>query len=238
MTDETVITAGGVLKSFGGGKFGGYGVLKSTPKDPDRQNEFFWDGTDFELQDRGTVPVLWFHGLDPLFKGRKLSRAIPTLDSVGVYFETRLVATDERMEQLIDLGNRGGLAYSTGSASHLVEKKTMGNGTRRIDVWPIVEVSLCLQSQAVEPRAKVLPLKTIASDITPFAQMMDQRDRVAKAEARAREIHVDLIKRAHEQRMREFERSQHSDAISEEQAYYNALAQLAIDKFELVKAKA
>src|SRR5688500_13304128 len=221
MIDGTVVTAGSAVKALGGGRFAGYGGLYTSADDTDRQNEYFHRACDFDLADRHSVPAMYHHGLDPTFKGRKLARAIPHEDDAGVYFETRLVATDEPTERLIDAGNRGLLAFSSGSAAHLVQKKTMPNGARRIDVWPIVELSLCPQDWAVEPRAKVVALKTFAIDMVPFTQLMAQQDANVEAGRRAAEIHAQVLVRQHEMRMREIEQSLHSESKAEEHAYYN-----------------
>jgi len=207
MIDGTVVTGGGPVKALGGGRFAGYGVLFTSADDPDLENEFFVRATDFDLTDRGSVPLMWRHGLDPTFKGRKLARAVPYEDDKGVYFEMRMIATDELTEQLIALGNRSELAFSSGSASHVVEKTTMPNGTRRIDTWPIVELSMTPKDYAVEPRAAVVSLKTFAIEtVPPFSELVGQQQleqRAEKAVQKFYQMRAQFAWQQHEVAMRE-----------------------------------
>ncbi len=104
----------GFVKSLGGGKIGGYGVLFTSVNDPDREDEFFHQGTDFDLDDRGSLPIFWHHGLDPTIKRRKLSRGIPLIDGKGVFVETTLTRTDDVSEKILDMAEREQLAWSRG----------------------------------------------------------------------------------------------------------------------------
>src|SRR5687768_3905506 len=87
---EMLVFDGGAVKSLGGGRVGGYGILFTTAKDPDLQGDFFTKATDFELEDRNSVPVFWAHGADPALKQQKLGRASYRVDDAGIWFETKI----------------------------------------------------------------------------------------------------------------------------------------------------
>src|SRR5689334_15393242 len=120
--EVNLVSAGGGVKALGSGKIGGYGVLFTSAADPDRHGEFFHEGTDFDLEDRGSLPVFWHHGKDPTFGKRKLTRGVPTIDAKGVFVEATLPRGDEVSENILEMAERNLLGWSSGSALHLVEK--------------------------------------------------------------------------------------------------------------------
>jgi hypothetical protein len=89
---------------------------------------------------------------------------------------------------------------------------------------PLVEASLT--RTPCDPTAVATALKGFTAHCN-FKSLVNHA-----AERRAAQIYADLLVSQHEMRMAEFETSLHSDAISEEQSFYNALAQLQIYKYE------
>ena len=156
--DDLVVFDGGAIKSLGDGLYGGYGILFTSERDPDIEREFFTKATEFELEDRTSVPVYWHHGLDPALKGRKLSKATYRVDEAGVWFETKLQERDEYEKYIKKLADMGKLGWSTGATSHLVQKKALSNAIELVK-WPIGELSL--DHRPVEPRTSAIAIKSL-----------------------------------------------------------------------------
>lgn len=171
--DDILAFDGGAIKALGDGKYGGYGVLFTTEKDPDLQREFFTKATDYELEGRTSVPVYWHHGLDPALKGRKLSHATFRMDDAGIWFETKLEERDAYEKAVKKLADMGKLGWSTGATSHLVQKKSLGSATELV-VWPVGELSL--DHRPVEPRTTAVAVKSLEDefDLSEFIKSFER----------------------------------------------------------------
>lgn len=157
---EMLVFDGGAVKSLGDGRIGGYGVLFT--KDTDLQGDRFSKTTDFDLEGRVSVPVLWAHGADPVLKTTKLARANYRVDDAGIWFEMKLEERgqyEKFVQQMKKLSQMEKLGFSTGSAPHLVKRKDIGGGIFDIEEWPIVELSLT--HRPVEPRTSAMALKSL-----------------------------------------------------------------------------
>jgi phage head maturation protease len=200
LDDHTLIYFGDTVKALPGGRVGGYLVKFSTADDPDLAGDFFTPDTDFDLYEGKRLPVLYDHGLDETLKRRKLGRASAKADDVGVWVEAQLELRDEYEKSVYELARQGKLGWSSGSASHLTERKSVG-GAKQIVEWPIVEASLT--PRPCEPRAECMPLKSYVESNHPTepdpappdgVKFADTLDAVLAAvegcTRRAREIHA------------------------------------------------
>ena len=166
MSDDMLIASGAEVKALGDNRIGGYLVRFSSASDPDLTGDYFTPETDFDLEGRKSVPVLYHHGLDGTLKKRRLGRAELRIDDAGVWMEAQLSARDEYEQAVYALIEQGRLGLSSGSATHLVEKNSDG----KISAWPIVEASIT--PTPAEPRTRVFPLKSLltAPEAEPEAQ--------------------------------------------------------------------
>lgn len=158
-----LIYFGSAVKALGNGKVGGYLVefsdvesRKGAP--PDLTKEFFTKNTDYDIEGGEKKTVYFDHGLDPVLKRRKLSKAELKVDEVGVWAETVLDTRDKYLAKIYEMVEKGILGWSSGSASHLVEKKKSAGGFVEITAWPIVEASLT--HTPANPYSTAVPLKS------------------------------------------------------------------------------
>lgn len=164
--DDTLAFYGGAVKALGGGKVGGYIILYSGPNDPDLERDYFTKDTDFFIEDGEQRPILYRHGTHPQVKSLKLGKAKLTFDEQGIYAEGELADflpgekdLRKRYLKLIQkMAADGDLGWSSGSMSHLVEKKQVGKSFE-ILAWPIGEASLT--PIPVEGRTSAFPLKEL-----------------------------------------------------------------------------
>ena len=161
--EKTTISYGGEIKSLGDGKLGGYLVRFSSELDPDLEDDFFAKDTDFDMDFPGLATVYFNHGVDPKIKQRKLGKAKLKLDEFGIWAETILQERDEYEKFLINLAKEGKLGWSSGTASHLIERESVGKAFK-ITRWPL-GLDASLTHTPAEPRNTVIPLKSFMSDL-------------------------------------------------------------------------
>lgn len=167
--EDTLTFYGGEVKALGNGKVGGYAILFSTPKEPDLCGDFFTKDTDFFVENEGTAIMLYDHGLDGTLKRRKLGRGTLRMLDAGLWYEAQLEMRDEYDKAIYGLVEKKKLGWSTGSASHLVERERVGKAWY-IKSWPIIEVSLT--PVPCEPRTEAVPLKSLALEHIEIEQMV------------------------------------------------------------------
>jgi hypothetical protein len=69
------------------------------------------------------------------------------------------------------------LNFSTGSASHLVDRVPPSGKVGWLKRWPITELSLCPRESAAEPRA-VVSVKSLGAVVSPeFLEELERRRR-------------------------------------------------------------
>ncbi|MCM3903667.1 MAG: HK97 family phage prohead protease [Pyrinomonadaceae bacterium] len=216
--DDFLVMQGGAVKSLSdSGKFGGFLILFDVV---DLENERFTKRTITWLEDGDRRPLIYAHGQSKEFGKRKITHVTVENQADGVWVEGRLpIAESLKVEQLWEGIKADKLGLSSGSSSHLVEKRRVGNVVE-LSTWPVFEASLTFNP--AQTRSRAMALKSLSpADFDLFA------DHRPGPEARAREIYVQTVIDRYEQVMRDFERSQHADAKAEEFDYYNALAQVA-----------
>jgi HK97 family phage major capsid protein len=147
-------------------RVGAYAVRFSGPDEKDLTGEYFTKATNFGKNEGNGADVMFNHGepigdksifkkiADIAFEAAKAVK-----DDIGIFVETVLDLADEYQKAIFDLIQAGKLAWSTGSASHVIKKAEDGQILR----WPIVEVSFT--PVPAEPRLpKIVSLKSVVLD--------------------------------------------------------------------------
>lgn len=156
LADELVFF-GGEVKALDGGKVGGYLVRFSTANDPDLTGDYFTSATDFGGAQKSAV--YYQHGLDAKIGKRKLGEADHKIDSVGVWVEAQLNARDEYEKAIYEMAKAGKLGWSSGTAAHLVTRRTAGKASE-ITSWPL-GLDASLTPTPAEPRNVAVSLKSL-----------------------------------------------------------------------------
>lgn len=138
------------------GKVGGYLVRYSTQDDPDLTGDYFTSQTDFGESEK--LPVLYHHGFDKKIGKRKLGVAQLKRDEVGLWAEAQLELRDEYEKTIFELAKSGKLGWSSGAASHVVEREDTGKA-HHIKQWYLAEASLT--PTPAEYRNQVISVKTL-----------------------------------------------------------------------------
>lgn len=158
MSDEFLVMHGGTVKALGNGKVGGYLVTFSGPDDPDLDGDFFTKDTDFSENE--TSLVFYQHGLDGKLKRRVLDpKATLKKDEFGVWVEAQLQLRDEYERFIYQRAKEGKQGWSSGTASHLVEREPVGKA-HWIKSWPL-GLDASLTPTPAEPKNVALSLKSL-----------------------------------------------------------------------------
>ena len=153
---ETLIAFGGAVKALGDGKVGGYLVRFTTEDEPDLEGEYFTKDTDFGEAE--SAPVHYQHGMDAKIGKRRIGRAEHKIDEFGVWAEGQLNLRDEYENFIYAMAEKGKMGWSSGTASHLVERQITAKATW-IKSWPL-GLDDTLTPVPAEPRNEAVPLKS------------------------------------------------------------------------------
>jgi HK97 family phage major capsid protein len=168
MDDETLIQYGDAIKSIeetpDGLKVGGYLVRFSTLDDTDLAGDYFTADTDFGEAEKSDG---WFNHRKPVYFKNVEAKAYKSRigsvslrkDNVGVWAETVLQARNEYEQEILKLAKAGKLGWSSGTASHLVEREQTGK-SYRITAWPL-GLDASLTPTPAEPRNGVMSIKSL-----------------------------------------------------------------------------
>ncbi len=166
--NETLVTFGGEIKALGDNRFGGYLVRFSTAADPDLSGDFFTPETDFDMEFPGKSTAYWDHGFGVqignklIGASKKLGRADLKMDEIGVWAEILLQERDEYEKRIAEMAKAGKLGWSSGTASHLVERTPVEGGKAyQIKHWPL-GLDASLTHTPAEPRNMVVSLKSLS----------------------------------------------------------------------------
>ena len=163
--EETLICFGSEVKATDDGRVEGYLVRFSTAQDPDisRARDFFTRSTDFDLERDVKATVYFDHGLDGVLKRRKLGVGEMKIDDVGVWISAQLDRRDKYEKAIHEMAKAGKLGWSSGTAQHLVERKSIGDA-HEILRWPL-GLDASLTPSPAEPRnAAIVSLKNHEAD--------------------------------------------------------------------------
>lgn len=166
MDNESVVIYGDTIKALGDGRIGGYLVRFSDAETPDMTGEFFTKSTDFAIDWDATpgAAVYYNHGLDPVLGPRTIGKgAMKAPDSVGVWVEAQLELRDEYEKAIYEMAKAGKLGWSSGTAAHLVSKKSAGTA-REITRWPL-GLDASVTPTPAEPRNAAMTLKAWAASL-------------------------------------------------------------------------
>jgi hypothetical protein len=165
MDSDMLLAFGGEAKALKDSKVGGYLVKFSTASDPDLTGDFFSEATDFDLKRSTSTSVYYDHGLDGTLKTRSLGIGTMVKDGVGIWVEAQLDMRDEYDRAIMQLVKQGKLGWSSGTAAHLVDRRTVGK-SNEIVRWPL-GLDASLTPTPAEPRLVAVPLKSykIQSDV-------------------------------------------------------------------------
>lgn len=188
-TEDTVVAYGGEIKALQQDghllHVGGYLVRFGDEQSPDisAQKDFFTPDTDFGF---ATKSHTWFHHTLPVefvsTDGKKKQARITrefapaelSLDDIGVFAKAVLDERDAYEKMIATLVKTGKIGWSSGTASHLIKRTPMSNGTNRIDRWLLGDDASYTHAPA-EPSNTVNPIKSLE----PFEVQMPE----AEAEA-------------------------------------------------------
>lgn len=133
---DTLISYGSEIKAAQDGTVGGYLVMFGTPATADFDGDFFTENTDFGFTGEIKTPIYYHHGLDGALKLRRLETdATIGIDKAGVWIKAQLALRDEYEKAINDLLiKRKKAGWSSGTASHLVERKAVGNA-KEVTRW-------------------------------------------------------------------------------------------------------
>lgn len=160
MIDENfLLLNGGAVKSKtnddGSVTLGGYLIRYSDPDAPDLAGDYFTPRTDFGGAEKTAV---WFNHRQPVkYHGKivsyreELPSASLKYDDVGVFAEIVIGARNEYEREIAELAADGRLSWSSGTASHLVDRKPSKNGTYEITRWKL-GLDASLTPTPAEPR--------------------------------------------------------------------------------------
>jgi HK97 family phage major capsid protein len=108
--------------------------------------------------------------MDTKIGRRRIGTAQNRMDDFGIWAESQMNLRDEYEKYIFELAKAGKLGYSSGAASHTVEREE-GNKAAHIKQWYMAEASLT--PSPAEYRNSVTPIKSL---VTLQAAMPDTRE--------------------------------------------------------------
>jgi len=167
--DDTIIAMGTPVKSLPDGRIGGYLVSFSDATHPDLAGDFFTADTDFGIPKTGAKTALYFNHRLPI-KGpggqtfvvkERIGDGMLSIDQHGVFIEAVLHNRKQYERMLSQLG------WSSGTASHLVDREPVGKAFW-VKSWPLgLDASLTPTPCSPDIRNHAIPLKSyIPSELT------------------------------------------------------------------------
>src|SRR5690349_327481 len=187
--DDELVYFGDAVKATqlenGGVKLGGYLVRFGAPDQPDLTGDYFTKNTDFG---DATISDTWFnHRLPVKLKKHNvqvkytdpLGKATLKADDIGIFAEVVIEARNEYEKTIGELGLAGKLAWSSGTASHLVDRKAIKNGVTEITRWRLgLDASLTPTPAEYRQTNQILPVKSL---IPSDAALPDGDDKPTKS---------------------------------------------------------
>lgn len=183
LTEDFLSFTGSEIKDLGNGKIGGYLVIFSDPSSPDLAGDFFTKDTDFGTNT--TSQIYFSHGLDKTLQKKVIGKGNLKIDDVGVWITAQLELRDEYEKAIYTLAKNHKLGWSSGTASHLVERESV-KGANFIKTWPL-GLDASLTPTPCEPRTSAIPIKEISVDeLSVKALISDKQDCLMRS---IKEIH-------------------------------------------------
>lgn len=139
---------GSELKATGNGMVKGYLVRFGSPEDTDLERDYFTKNTDFGMEfvdgSAHKLGLYYNHGMDPVVKTKKIGYGTIKMSDKGLWYEAQLDLADEYAKMIYELAKKGKLGFSSGAASHMVERMPVGK-SYEIKRWNLAEASLTPQ---------------------------------------------------------------------------------------------
>lgn len=194
MTDELIYWGDEIKaeQTEQGVKLGGYLVRFGDAAAPDLTGDYFTKSTDFG---KATESDTWFNHRMPVKLKRvnkqvvykdPLPKASLSVDDVGVFAEVVIEARNEYEKTIAELGLAGKLAWSSGTASHLVDRKSISDKVFEITRWPLgLDASLTPTPAEFRKSNQVLPIKSLLppaeGEITKMENKKMENDEIKSA---------------------------------------------------------
>ncbi len=161
MLEDYLAAMGSEVKALGNGKIGGYLVLYGDPDKADLYGDFFTAETDFGVDFENTpdVEVRYHHGFDKTVGKRKIGSGVIGKDDIGIWIEAQLNLRDEYEKAVYQMAEAKKLGWSSSAASHLVERKSVGQAQQIIS-WPLVRQDATLTPTPADPR-QIVEIKSL-----------------------------------------------------------------------------
>lgn len=160
--NETLVIYGDAVKDLGNGRVGGYLVLFGDENNTDLKGDYFTKSTDFGSHK--TTATIYAHGQDKKLGRRILDpQSALSIKDAGVWVEAQLSLRDEYEKAIYQMVKSGKLGWSSGTASHLVEREQKENGASLITRWPL-GLDASLTPNPTEYRTQALSLKSLQFD--------------------------------------------------------------------------
>jgi HK97 family phage prohead protease len=123
----------------------GYLVRFGDASKSDLEGDFFTANTDFGFPaakgQRVPLNVYYHHGMDSVVGRKSIGTGFVKMDDTGLWYEAQLDLADEYAKMVAKLCKQGKMGFSSGAASHMVERKSMGD-VAEITRWCIAEASI------------------------------------------------------------------------------------------------
>lgn len=157
---DALVAFGSEVKALGNGLVGGYLVRYGNEAKTDLAGDFFNAKTDFGSATE--TDVYYNHGLDPQL-GRKAfkNKAQIGRDDIGEWIKHQLDLRDEYEKAVYGLVEQMKQGWSSGTASHLVEREPVGKAYW-IKRWPL-GLDASYTPTPAEPQNNVIPLKSLTA---------------------------------------------------------------------------
>jgi phage head maturation protease len=158
---DLLVTFGDEVKVTSSGKVSGY-LIRFGGTDLD--GDFFTQSCDFgrptNVGDSFKMNLYYAHGMDDVVGKQTVGTGRVVVKDAGLWYEGQIEISDEYRKMIAKLGQEGRLGFSSGAASHLVERKQVGEASQIIR-WNLAEASLT--PKPAEPRnmASVKSLKSL-----------------------------------------------------------------------------
>lgn len=185
--EDDVIYFGDEVKAVKEGetvKVGGYLIRFGDPSQPDLTGDYFTKSTDFGLAE---TSLTWFNHRQPVKSKRgkvayreELQQTKLSVDEIGIFGEVVLEARNEYEKEIADLALAGKLAWSSGTAPHLVDRKQINENVYEVTRWKL-GLDASLTPRPAEPRNtnQVLSIKSLLDAEEPAKEInMDTENKV------------------------------------------------------------
>jgi hypothetical protein len=103
--------------------------------------------------------------MDPVVKTKKIGYGSIKMTDKGLWYSAQLDLADEYAKMIYELAGKGKLGFSSGAASHMVERVPMGK-SYEIKRWNLAEASLTPQPAESRNMAEAKSLKAKKEDLS------------------------------------------------------------------------